>query len=88
MRTQLASLREVVSCVLSICRVKKHRQILTSNPGDEIAILSRRQLVSPMILPTCRWETTGKLCKRSDDCGITSPAEEKAINKTCRATVL
>jgi hypothetical protein len=67
---------------------KMHGQLLTSDPGDEIAIFERRKLVSPMILPTCRWKATGKLCKRSHNGGIACPAEKETIDKTCGATVL
>jgi len=65
-----------------------HEQILTSDPGDESSVLGGRKLESPMVLPTCRWKTTGKLCERCNNGGIASPAEEEPIDKTCRPTVL
>ena len=41
-----------------------------------------------MILPTGRWKTTVELCERCNDGGVASPAEEKAIDQTCRSSIL
>lgn len=62
-------------------------QILTSDPGDEIAVLGRRQLERPMVLATGRGETTCKLCKRRYNGSIASPAKEETIYQTGGATV-
>ena len=64
------------------------KQVLTGNPGNEIAIFRRSKLVSPMVLPTSSGKSTGKLCERCYNGSIASPAEEEPVDETCRATIL
>jgi len=88
MRTRLASLAEICQVLTASSGATMAEPTLTGDPGNEIAILATRKLESPMILPTCPWKTTGKVCERRGDGGIASPAEEKSIDKTGRVAVL
>lgn len=53
-----------------------------SEPGDELAILRRRQLECPMVLASSCWDHGNELSKGRNDASVPSPDEEEAPEGT------